>query len=166
LLKSRKEVLANTKLYGEMHRFIPALASWKGAKICEVPVNHRPRRAGKGKYGLGRASTVILDLITVKFLLSFSTRPIQLFGGWGLTTLFLSCVSGVSVVLMKIIKNFDMTGNPLLYLTIILLVVGIQFILMGLIAEMLVRTYYESQDRPTYVIKELLDLPNREENPE
>jgi len=162
----RKEVLANTKLYGEMHRFIPALASWKGAKICEVPVNHRPRRAGKGKYGLGRASTVILDLITVKFLLSFSTRPIQLFGGWGLTTLFLSCVSGVSVVLMKIIKNFDMTGNPLLYLTIILLVVGIQFILMGLIAEMLVRTYYEFQDRPTYVIKELLDLPNREENPE
>jgi len=162
----RKEVLANTKLYGEMHRFIPALASWKGARICEVPVNHRPRRAGKGKYGLGRASTVILDLITVKFLLSFSTRPIQLFGGWGLTTLFLSCVSGVSVVLMKIIKNFDMTGNPLLYLTIILLVVGIQFILMGLIAEMLVRTYYEFQDRPTYVIKELLDLPNREENPE
>ena len=155
----RKEILAETRLYGEMHRFIPALASWSGARIAELVVNHRPRTAGTTKYGLERMLKVILDLITVKFLLSFSTKPIQLFGGWGLLALFFGGVSGLAVTLMKILQDRDMTGNPLLYLTILLLVIGVQFILMGLLAELLVRTYHESQNRPTYVIKEILESP-------
>ncbi len=153
----RREILAETKLYGEMHRFIPALASWSGATIAEMVVNHRPRTAGVAKYGLARTWKVILDLITVKFLLSFSTKPIQLFGGWGLIAFLLSGFSGLAVILMKVIKKTDMTGNPLLYLTILLLVIGAQFIFMGLIAELLVRTYHESQNRPTYVIREILE---------
>lgn len=155
----RREVLAETKLYGEMHRFIPALASWSGARIVEMVVNHRPRTAGVAKYGLRRTWKVILDLVTVKFLLSFSTKPIQLFGGWGLLALFLGGASGLAVILMKVLQNRDMTGNPFLYLTILLLVVSIQFVLMGLLAELLVRTYHESQNRPTYVIKEILETP-------
>lgn len=153
----RKEILAETKLYGEMHRFIPALASWSGAKIAEMEVNHRPRAAGTAKYGLERTIKVLLDLITVKFLLSFSTKPIQLFGGWGFVALFLGGASGLLVILMKILKGTDMTGNPLLYLTILFLVIGVQFIFMGLLAELQVRTYHESQNRPTYVIKEILE---------
>ena len=153
----RREILAETKLYGEMHRFIPALASWSGATIAEMVVNHRPRTAGVAKYGLARTWKVILDLITVKFLLSFSTKPIQLFGGWGLIAFLLSGLSGLAVILMKVIKKTDMTGNPLLYLTILLLVIGAQFIFMGLLAELLVRTYHESQNRPTYVIREILE---------
>ncbi len=157
----RREILAETKLYGEMHRFIPALASWSGATIAEMVVNHRPRTAGVAKYGLARTWKVILDLITVKFLLSFSTKPIQLFGGWGLIAFLLSGFSGLAVILMKVIKKTDMTGNPLLYLTILLLVIGAQFIFMGLIAELLVRTYHESQNRPTYVIREILESPEQ-----
>jgi glycosyltransferase involved in cell wall biosynthesis len=153
----RREVMVETKLYGEMHRFIPALASWSGARIAEMVVNHRPRTAGKAKYGLARSWKVILDLVTVKFLLSFSTKPIQLFGGWGLLALLIGGVSGVAVILMKILEGRDMTGNPLLYLTILLMVVGIQFIFMGLLAELLVRMYHESQNRATYVIKEILE---------
>jgi glycosyltransferase involved in cell wall biosynthesis len=159
----RKEILEETRLYGEMHRFIPALASWSGARIAEIVVNHRPRTAGAAKYGLERTVKVILDLITVKFLLSFSTKPNQLFGGWGFLALFLGSVSAVAVVLMKILRGTDMTGNPLLYLTILLLVIGVQFILMGLLAELLVRTYHESQNRPTYVIKEILESSIEEE---
>ncbi|OHB61146.1 MAG: glycosyl transferase [Planctomycetes bacterium RBG_19FT_COMBO_48_8] len=158
----RREVLAETKLYGEMHRFIPALASWSGARIAEVIVNHRPRTAGAAKYGLERIVKVILDLITVKFLLSFSTKPNQLFGGWGVLALFLGSTSAVAVILMKILRGTDMTGNPLLYLSILFFVVGIQFILMGLLAELLVRTYHESQNRPIYVIKEILESPAEE----
>lgn len=153
----RREILAETKLYGEMHRFIPALASWSGATIAEMVVNHRPRTAGVAKYGLARTWKVILDLMTVKFLLSFSTKPIQLFGGWGLIAFLLSFFSGLALILMKTIKGTDMTGNPLLYLTILFLVIGTQFIFMGLIAELLVRTYHESQNRPTYVIREILE---------
>ena len=153
----RREVLIETKLYGEMHRFIPALASWAGARITEMEVNHRPRTAGQAKYGLARTWKVLLDLVTVKFLLSFSTKPIQLFGGWGLITMGLGLASAVAVVLMKLLHNTDMTGNPLLYLTILLVFVSLQFILMGLLAELLVRTYHESQNRPTYVIREILE---------
>jgi glycosyltransferase involved in cell wall biosynthesis len=157
----RREVLAETRLYGEMHRFIPALASWSGARIAEIVVNHRPRTAGTTKYGLTRTWKVILDLMTVKFLLSFSTKPIQLFGGWGLISFFLGTLSGLAVILMKLIKKTDMTGNPLLYLTILFVMISIQFILMGLMAELLVRTYHESQNRPTYVIREILETTGK-----
>jgi glycosyltransferase involved in cell wall biosynthesis len=153
----RKDVIAETKLYGEMHRFIPALASWSGDKICEMVVNHRPRAAGHAKYGLGRTFKVILDLITVKFLVSFSTKPIYIFGGLGMMTTFGSIVCGLIVVYQKLSSHFSMNRNALFYLTVLLIIASIQFVLMGLLAEMLVRTYHESQNRPTYVIKEILE---------
>ena len=155
----RKEVLAETKLYGEMHRFIPALASWSGARIAEMVVNHRPRTAGAAKYGLARTLKVVLDLITVKFLGSFSTKPIYIFGGLGLICALASLVSGLAVLYQKFVSpsHLSMNRNPLLVLTAMLVTATIQFILMGLLAELMVRTYHESQNRPTYVIKEILE---------
>jgi len=156
----RREVLAATKLYGEMHRFIPALASWSGARIAECVVNHRPRTAGQAKYGLGRTWKVILDLITVKFLGSFSTKPIYIFGGLGGLSALFSLLFGMVVISQKLNSDTDMSGNPLLLLSAVLMITGVQFILMGLLAELLVRTYHESQGRPTYVIREVLDVPD------
>ena len=157
----RREVLAETKLYGEMHRFIPALASWSGARIAECVVNHRPRTAGVAKYGLARTWKVVLDLITVKFLGSFSTKPIYIFGGLGGLSALFSILFGLLVISQKINSGTDMSGNPLLLLAAVLMIATIQFILMGLLAELLVRTYHESQNRPTYVIKEVLEVSDR-----
>ncbi len=156
----RREVLSETKLYGEMHRFIPALASWSGAKIAECVVNHRPRTAGKAKYGLGRTWKVILDLITVKFLGSFSTKPIYVFGGLGLLSGFGALLMGIIVLYRKLAFGNDISGNPLFILTTVFIIATIQFILMGLLAELLVRTYHESQNRSTYVIKDVLESPD------
>ena len=156
----RREVLEETKLYGEMHRFIPALASWSGAKIAEMPVNHRPRTAGQTKYGIGRTLKVILDLMTVKFLGSFSTKPIYIFGGLGLASAIGAIASGGIVIYQKFSQDFAINRNPLLVLTALLITTTIQFILMGLLAELLVRTYHESQNRPTYVIKQILESTN------
>jgi len=155
----RKEVLDETKLYGEMHRFIPALASWSGATIAEMVVNHRPRTAGVAKYGLGRTWKVLLDLITVKFLGSFSTKPIYIFGGMGFVSFLGSLGSGLAVLYQKFIsvQHLSMNRNPLLVLTALLITTTIQFVLLGLLAELMVRTYHESQNRPTYVIKEILE---------
>lgn len=156
----RREVLEETKLYGEMHRFIPALASWSGARIAEMAVNHRPRTAGQTKYGMGRTFKVVLDLITVKFLGSFSTKPIYIFGGLGLASGIGAIASGWIVIYQKFANNFSINRNPLLVLTAMLITTTIQFILMGLLAELLVRTYHESQNRPTYVIKQILESNN------
>ncbi|UCG59196.1 MAG: glycosyltransferase family 2 protein [Phycisphaerales bacterium] len=155
----RREVLAETRLYGEMHRFIPALASWSGASIAEYVVNHRPRTAGAAKYGLGRTLKVVLDLITVKFLGSFSTKPIYIFGGLGATSALGATLSGLAVLYQKFISpsHLSMNRNPLLVLTALLITATIQFVLMGLLAELMVRTYHESQNRPTYVIKDILE---------
>ena len=153
----RREVLKDVRLYGEMHRFLPALASWLGVKVAEVEVNHRPRRFGESKYGLGRTHRVILDLINLKFLLSYSTRPIRIFGGIGMVSLLGGIVSGASVVWMKLSGGKDMTGNPLLLLTVLFILIGIQFITMGLLGEILIRTYHESQGKPIYVVKELVE---------
>ncbi|KPJ63438.1 MAG: glycosyl transferase [Planctomycetes bacterium DG_23] len=153
----RREVLKDVRLYGEMHRFLPALASWLGVKVTEVEVNHRPRRFGESKYGLGRTHRVILDLINLKFLLSYSTRPIRIFGGIGMVSLLGGIVSGASVVWMKLSGGKDMTGNPLLLLTVLFILIGIQFITMGLLGEILIRTYHESQGKPIYVVKELVE---------
>lgn len=157
----RREVLAETRLYGEMHRFIPALASWSGARIAECVVNHRPRTAGVAKYGLARTWKVILDLITVKFLGSFSTKPIYIFGGLGGLTALFALLFGLLVIAQKLNSGVDMSGNPLLILTAVLILTTVQFILMGLLAELLVRTYHESQNRPTYVIREVLETADR-----
>jgi hypothetical protein len=153
----RTEALAQMELYGEMHRFIPAIASWSGASIAEMVVNHRPRTAGVAKYGLARTWKVVLDLITVKFLGSYSTKPIYVFGGLGLISAVTSILFGLIVISEKVNLGRDMTGNPLLILTGVLIIATIQFMLMGLLAELLVRTYHESQGRPTYVIKEILE---------
>jgi glycosyltransferase involved in cell wall biosynthesis len=161
----RAESLAQIRLYGEMHRFIPALASWGGEKITEMQVNHRPRTRGKTKYGLSRMFKVILDLITIKFLSSFSTKPIYVFGGLGGICLLGSFLSGLAVLYYKFLytPSLPMNRNPLLIISLILMTTAIQFVLMGLLAEILVRTYHESQDRPIYVIDKIYDPASREE---
>jgi glycosyltransferase involved in cell wall biosynthesis len=155
----RREVLEQTRLYGEMHRFIPALASWSGASIAECVVNHRPRTAGVAKYGLGRTFKVVLDLITVKFLGGFSTKPIYVFGGLGGLCGLGALLCGIISIYLKFFsdKHLGFNRNPLFFVSILLFTTTIQFILMGLLAELLVRTYHESQNRPTYVLRECLD---------
>ena len=161
----RAESLKCIRLYGEMHRFIPALASWGGEKVTEIVVNHRPRTAGKTKYGLNRIVKVILDLITIKFLASFSTKPIYVFGGLGGISLLGSLLAGFGVLYYKFIdeEHLAMNRNPLLVLSMMLFMTAIQFILMGLLAEILVRTYHESQDREIYIIEEILESNGRQE---
>lgn len=154
----RREVLDGINLYGEMHRFVPALVSQVGARVTELAVNHRPRLHGKSKYGIFRTLRVILDLLTVKFLLSYSTRPIQLFGRLGVYTLAASFLSGAATIYMKFFQNTSMNRNPLLLLTALLLFMGVQFIVLGLLGELNARTYYEAQGKPIYVVKEKINL--------
>ncbi len=154
----KKDLVKNLRLYGDLHRFIPVLALWIGAKIGELPVNHRPRKRGKSKYGLSRTIKVILDLITVKFLLTYVTQPIQIFGFWGLISILLGIISGISTILMRILNIRTMTRNPLLTITAILIIVGVQFIILGLLAEINIRTYYESQKKPIYNVKKLINF--------
>jgi len=146
----RREVVAELRLYGEMHRFIPALASDLGARICEVRVQHRPRLAGQSKYGLSRTWKVLLDLAAVKFLTSYSTRPIQVFGSLGL----LCSVAGLGITgvlgFERLVLGVALANRPLVWLGILLTIVGLQFVTMGLLGELLVRTYYESQRKPVY----------------
>jgi len=154
----RREVLEGFHLYGEMHRFIPAYAGGVGAKIIEVPVKHHPRRYGKAKYGLERTAKVILDLFTVKFLISFSNKPIYLFGGAGLVLIALSLVDVAILIVRRLIPPYEhMIRSPLLLMGVMLFTLGFQSILLGLIAELMVRTYYESQAKPTYSIRRVID---------
>ena len=152
----KKEVLDNINLYGEMHRFIPALASLNGARVAEIPVNHRERKYGTSKYGISRTFKVILDLVTVKFLLSYSTKPIQIFGGLGIISLFLSFLSFLEISIGKFFYGLDITGNPFFLLSILFALIGIQFVTMGLLGEINIRTYYESQGKPIYVVREII----------
>lgn len=154
----RREVLDGINLYGEMHRFVPALASQVGARVTELPVNHHPRLHGVSKYGISRTLRVILDLMTVKFLLAYSTKPIQLFGKWGVYTLFLGLLTGSMALYMKLFDNLSLNRNPLLVLTLFLLFMGIQFIVMGLLGELNARTYFESQGKPIYVVRDRINL--------
>jgi glycosyltransferase involved in cell wall biosynthesis len=151
----RAEVVKPLKLYGEMHRFLPAIASELGVSISEVVVNHRARRHGTSKYGLSRTVRVILDLLTVKFLLSYSTRPLQIFGLVGGTMLCLGL--GVSAVLAyeRLFGHQSIANRPLLLFGILLIFTGVQLVTLGLLAELQARTYHESQDKPTYVIREV-----------
>ncbi|NWF52927.1 MAG: glycosyltransferase family 2 protein [Nitrospirae bacterium] len=152
----RREVIKNLKLYGEMHRFIPAVASWYGVRVAEVEVNHYPRLKGSTKYGISRTIKVVLDLITVKFLQSFSTKPIQFFGPVGILSGFLGFLISLYLSIDKIFFGKNIGGRPLLLLGALLIIVGIQLIGMGLLGEMLVRVYHESQRKPIYVIKKIL----------
>jgi len=152
----RRDVIKNLKLYGEMHRFIPAVASWYGVRVAEVEVAHHPRLKGKSKYGISRTLKVVLDLITVKFLQSFSTKPIQFFGPIGVVCGFLGFLISLYLVIDKIFLGHQIGGRPLLLLGALMIIVGIQLIGMGLLGEMLVRVYHESQKKPTYVIKKIL----------
>ena len=154
----RREVLDGINLYGEMHRFVPALASQFGARVAELPVNHRPRLHGTSKYGISRTLRVILDLMTVKFLMAYSTKPIQLFGKWGVYTLLAGFASGAMTLYMKLFEHLSMNRNPLLILTAFLLFMGVQFIVMGLLGELNARTYFESQSKPIYVIRDRINL--------
>jgi glycosyltransferase involved in cell wall biosynthesis len=151
-----RKIFEHVRLYGEMHRFIPALASWMGAEVTEVKVNHRPRTTGRSKYGLNRILRVILDLITVKFLLSWAARPIQVFGKMGIACFLGALIAGAYVAYDKIVSHHDMTGNPMLLATVLLMVVGVQFISLGLLGEIKIRTYHESQNKPTYYIRETI----------
>ena len=153
----RREVAKELKLYGEMHRFIPAIAYERGARIAEIKVHHRPRRWGKSKYGIARTFRVILDLLTVKFLLSYATRPLHVFGLIGLMSGGAGFLIGVFLTIQKIFYQYEIGGRPLLLLAVLLMLIGFQFITMGLLGEMLARTYHESQNKPIYVIKEILN---------
>ena len=152
----KKEIAKNIKLYGEMHRFIPALASWIGASICEVKVRHHPRKYGSSKYDFSRINRGFLDLLTVKFLLSFATRPIQIFGKFGLISILLGFICGIALIVMKVVSRVNMTGNPFLYLSILFFLIGGQFLSLGLLGEIISRTYHESQNKSIYFIKEIL----------
>ncbi len=152
----KAEVLRETRLYGEMHRFIPALAQWSGANVGEMVVNHRKRMSGKAKYGLNRTFKVLLDLITVKFLNSFSTKPLYIFGLLGGVSLIGSGISFIALLYHKFVMGLSMNRNPLLIISAMLFMATIQFIMMGLLAELQVRTYHESQNRPTYVLRKTI----------
>jgi len=153
----RKEVLKNINLYGEMHRFIPAIASQMGVSIAEVKVNHRPRQFGKSKYSVFRFVKVMLDLLTVKFLLSYSTRPLQIFGIFGIASGSVGGIMALYLSYRRIILLESIANRPLLLLAVLLLVVGFQFITLGLLAEILVRAYHESLEKRIYYIREIID---------
>ena len=153
----RAEVVKPLRLYGEMHRFIPAIASEQGVQIAELVVNHRPRRFGRSKYGLSRTVRVLFDLVTVKFLLSFSTRPLQVFGPPGL---LLGAVGVGITTYLGYVRLFDgqpISGRPMLLLGILMVFTGMQLVTLGLLAELQARTYHESQGKPIYVVREVLE---------
>ncbi len=154
----KREVLQNVRLYGEMHRFIPAFAAWVGASFTEIEVTHHPRIHGRSKYGLGRTFNVIFDLITVKFLSGFSTKPLYFFGRVGLALFFISFLCATEVLVEKFGAGTYAHRNPFLLLGVFIFALGMLAVMLGLVAEMLIRTYHESQDRPIYFVRETRNL--------
>jgi glycosyltransferase involved in cell wall biosynthesis len=160
----RRESLADVQLYGEMHRFIPIYASWSGARVTEIPVEHHARTMGKSKYGLSRTIKVIFDLMTIKFMASYQTKPLYVFGWAGLLTMLLSLLCAIFAFVMKYANwphHADFVQTPLPVLTMVMLVLGIQFFLMGLLAEMQVRTYHESQAKAIYAVRERIGFEEK-----
>jgi glycosyltransferase involved in cell wall biosynthesis len=153
----RKDILDNIELYGEMHRYIPAVASWMGIRVAEIPVKHHPRKHGKAKYGISRTVRVILDLITIKFLLTYSKKPMQIFGLLGFIAAIVGFILTTWLIVERVFFNIGLTDRPLFILSIFIFLAGIQFITMGLLGEIMMRTYHEGTGKPTYVIKEILD---------
>jgi len=154
----RRDVLEGFRLYGEMHRFIPVYASSVGAKITEMQITHHPRKFGKTKYGLERTAKVILDLFTVKFLVAYSSKPIYLFGGTGGLLMIISTITMIYLLIRRLFFFIAVTGSPLFQVGVMLFILGFQSMLMGLIAELLVRTYHESQRKPTYTVRTMINL--------
>ncbi len=152
----RRESIKEVRLYGEMHRFIPIYASWAGARVAEIPVEHHARTMGKSKYGLSRTLKVVFDLMTIKFMASYQTKPIYVFGSFGMLAFVISLLAGLYAVFLKLFHRADFVQTPLPILAIVMFAVGIQFLLMGLLAEMLVRTYHESQAKSIYAIREVI----------
>jgi glycosyltransferase involved in cell wall biosynthesis len=148
----RRDILRDVRLYGEMHRFIPAYAFWVGARITELEVSHHPRRHGRSKYGLSRTTSIILDLITILFLQRYSTKPIRLFGGVGMVLLFLGFLTGSFVLFRKLVWG-GVWISPMILISFLFITMGVMFVLLGLIAEIIIRTYHESQGKPIYAIK-------------
>lgn len=149
----RREVIQDVRLYGEMHRFIPIYASWAGARVTEIPVDHHARTMGKSKYGISRTIKVVFDLMTIKFMAEYHTKPIYVFGTFGMIAFLLAAVAGVWAVVLKFYgTSFILT--PLPVITVVMLAISVQFFLMGLLAELLVRTYHESQDKAIYAVRE------------
>ena len=155
----RAEIVKPMKLYGEMHRFLPAIASEFGVTIDEQPVNHRRRRYGKSNYGISRTFRVLLDLLTVKFLISYSTRPLQIFGMFGLAMGTLGVLVCGWLAYLRLFGNESLSDRPLLLFGILLIFTGLQLVTLGLLAEMQARTYHESQNKPIYVIRDMLETP-------
>jgi len=158
----RKEITQNIKLYGEMHRFIPAIASGMGSSVAEVKVNHRPRRFGKSKYGISRTIRVILDLITVKFLLSYATRPIQVFGLLGCGCGIVGFGMALYLTIQRQFYGISLANRPALLLAALLIFTGLQFVTLGLLAELQSRTYHEAQNKPIYIIRKILKKEDRD----
>ncbi len=155
----RRDIIKHVRLYGEMHRFIPIFASWAGARVTEMPVKHHPRQFGRSKYGIFRTIKVLLDLITIKFLGTFSTKPMYLFGGLGFICFALGVLLAAVTLYQRFFYAVRAHRNPLLLLSVFVFVVGVQFILSGLVAELIVRTYHESQGKRTYILKETTPTP-------
>ena len=154
----RRQVVKGVKLYGEMHRFIPIYASWQGAKVTEVPVHHFPRVHGKSNYGLERVLKVILDLLVVKFMASYATKPIYIFGGFGLLSMLVSFLSGAWAVYLKLFEGKAFISTPLPLLVVLTFITGVMSVLMGLLAEIIMRTYYESQGKQVYLVRETVNF--------
>ncbi len=159
----RREFLQDVRLYGEMHRFIPIYASWVGARVTELPVEHHARTMGKSKYGLSRTVKVIFDLMTIKFMASYQTKPIYVFGTFGMIAIALSFIAGFWATVLKLWKGVSFILTPLPVITVVMLAIGVQFFLMGMLAEMLVRTYHESQAKPIYVVRERIGMKSKDE---
>jgi dolichol-phosphate mannosyltransferase len=157
----RRESLEDVRLYGEMHRFIPIYASWAGARVTEIPVEHHARTMGQSKYGLSRTIKVVFDLMTVKFMASYQTKPLYVFGTCGVVAFIVSLLAGLYAVFLKLIHKADFVQTPLPILAIVMFAVGVQFLLMGLLAEMQVRTYHESQAKPIYAVRERIGFQNK-----
>lgn len=158
----RSEILQHIHLYGEMHRFIPVYASWAGARVAELPVRHHSREHGRSKYGMVRTFKVLLDLITVKFLGNYSTKPMYLFGGLGFFSFLLGFMLSLATLYQKFADAVKAHRNPLLLLSILCFIVGVQFILFGLVAELITRIYHEAQNKPTYLLRKREPDPSAE----
>src|SRR3954468_9925516 len=157
----RREVLEDVKLYGEMHRFIPIYASWAGARVTEIPVDHHARTRGKSKYGISRTVKVIFGLITIKFMAEYHTKPLYVFGAFGMLAFFIAMIAGIWAIVLKFVYGTSFILTPLPIITVVMLAISVQFFLMGLLAELLVRTYHESQDKAVYAVREKVGFENQ-----